>query len=1255
MNLRSLGAPVSYGLALSLALLSILLFALWRDHEGKLSAAERRVEAMALGSDRLLNMQMRNLERAMDGIALDSRQLSTQAPADAQRLRREMVQGVDFRHAELRDVVLVDGDGAVLDGGGNGDVTISKWTQDPRNRAKGGGLLVGPPSQAGDGEWVVPLAVPATISADSQQGWVLARLRLQALEQLVDGLDTGRDGVANIFHLAGRMVARSPMPARGLGGDFSGSRLMEQILAQRRPEVADLVSPLDQKRRLIAYRSLEHYPFAVAVGVSRDEVLATWYGFAIAAALVCVGYVLGWLLLVRTLVRANRRQSVLLAELGASQDTLLEAQRIAGLGSYHLDLATQIVEFSPEARAIFGFGSGDDPLTLDACLNRAHEGDRTALALAHERNVREETFADTAFRVSRPDGTIRSVIARGRMLDAEGRRVVVGTVHDVTELAESHRKLHEAEAQYRLLFEQNPLPFWVFHRETFRILEVNQAAVAEYGYSRDEFCALGLADIRPTEDVDDALRVARRGDPETRRGKIWRHARKDGTVFQVAIHASDITFLGEPARLVLALDVTQRLQDQVQLEESERRFQLVARATNDAIFDWDMASGALWLGESFDALFNYQPGEMPHTISAWEERIHPEDRPQVSASLSAAVDSDAAEWRSSYRFRRGDGSYAFVIDRGRFERDTKGKAVRMVGGMKDATRQHEDESELRLLRRAIESTGDGITIVDAIAPDMPMVYVNAAFERITGYSQAEALGRNCRFLQGGDRAQEGLETVRNAVATKQDAQIRLRNYRKNGELFYNQLSLAPVRDEAGALTHFVGVINDITERQRYQDQLAYQASHDDLTGLLNRSALLAALEPLMVESNVLPLTIVQLDINNFKLINDSLGHEVGDAVLKEVAQRLRSVAGAADRIGRVGGNEFVVVLGPGISQKTSDDLIARGLEILAQPIEVLSTLHYLSINAGTARYPDHGQYPDLLLENAGLATHEAKRRGHNHLVEYTSDFARAVTDRQQLVSRLHEALDRSEFELFFQPLFNAKDEEPVGVETLIRWRHPERGLVPPSEFIPVCEESGLIVPLGRWVLREACRHHCKLVDAGWGHLTIAVNVSALQFLSGELQQDIPALLREFKVPHGVLELELTESLVMENPESVIEVMRALRQHGVLLSIDDFGTGYSSMSYLHRLPVDKLKIDRSFVTHVETDGHNAAICESILALARSFDLKVIAEGVETQPQLAWLCSHGCEEVQGYLLGRPLPYLETIAALDLRRRAELVSAR
>ncbi|OGT59526.1 MAG: hypothetical protein A3E01_01745 [Gammaproteobacteria bacterium RIFCSPHIGHO2_12_FULL_63_22] len=1117
MNGPTLGKPVAYGLALSFALLSILLYVLWRDHEARLAAAERRVAAIAMGSDRLLTLQMRNLERAMVGIAIDSSKLSEHVPEEARRLRREMVEGVDSRHAELREVALVDEAGIDLDGD-SGQVDVA-WARDPANRIDMKGLRIGPPVREVDGEWVAPLAMPALIDHSGRRGWVLADLRLTALADLASGLDTGPKGVTNVMHHRGKMLARAPLDGHSIGEDLSNAAVFSELLPVAAHGPGDLVSPLDGVRRLVAYRSLERYPLVVTVGVSRAEVLGTWYGFAAAAALVCMIYALGWMLLLRTLLNANRRQALLLGELGASRETLLEAQAISGLGSYNLDLESNWVEFSAEARAIYAFTAEDNPLTLQTCIDRIHPDDREATVEAHQRHIREDSFPDTPYRVQRPDGSVRSVVARGRIVRADGRRIMVGTIHDITELADTHRRLQEAESQYRLLFEQNPLPFWVFHRETFQLLEANEAAVAQYGYTLEEFRQLTLFDIRPPEDVEEARRVASEGRPENRRGRVWRHVTKDGRVLQVAIHSADIVFRGEPARLVLSMDVS---------------------------------------------------------------------------------------------------------------------------------RQHQDEAELRLLRRAIESTENGIAVVDAREDEMPLVYVNAAFEKITGYSEAESLGRNCRFLQGSDRYQAGLDAVRTAIHGNYENQSLLRNYRKNGEMFYNQLSISPVRDDNGQLTHFVGVLNDVSDRQRYEAQLAYQATHDELTGLLNRTALLAGLERLIAAAGDSTVTLLYLDINNFKLINDSLGHEVGDEVLRIIAKRLRTALGDADRIGRMGSNEFLLVL----ARPDADELITRVLAVLAEPIEALSTLHYLSLNAGVARFPDHGRSPDLLFKKAGLATHEAKRRGHNQRVEYTTEFERAVTDRQHLVSRLHEAMEREEFELHFQPLFNTLREEPIGLEALIRWRHPDRGLVPPGEFIPVCEDSGLIVPLGRWVLREACRHHRKLVEAGWAHLTIAVNVSAMQFLSGELEHDVPALLREFKVPPGILELELTESLVMENPESVITVMRELRQHGVLLSIDDFGTGYSSMAYLHRLPVDKLKIDRSFVSRVENDGHNAAICESILALARSFDLKVIAEGVETQGQLGWLRSKGCDEVQGYLLARPLPFLETVAALD-RRNAEPIS--
>jgi diguanylate cyclase (GGDEF)-like protein/PAS domain S-box-containing protein len=686
-------------------------------------------------------------------------------------------------------------------------------------------------------------------------------------------------------------------------------------------------------------------------------------------------------------------------------------------------------------------------------------------------------------------------------------------------------QLREAEVQYQLLFEQNPLPFWVFHRETLRILEANEAAVAQYGYSQTEFKSMTIADIRPPEDVAEAVAVARSAHPETRRGRIWRHVRRNGEIFHVSVHSADILFRGEPARLVLALDVSERERDQRRLEQSEQRFQLVARATSDAVFDWNIVTGESWRTDSFDAIFNYRSAEMPATIEGWRERVHPDDVERVNAKLEAFFASDAVEWHDTYRFRRGDGSYAHVLDRGRLERGPAGEPLRMVGGMVDVTHQHETEEALRL----------------------------------------------------------------------------------------------------------------------HQGQLAYQASHDELTGLLNRGALLASLEHQVGPGGDCPVSLLQLEIDDFNLINDSLAHEVGDEVLKVVALRIHDEVGSVDRVGRIGGSEFLAVLPDGEGEQEASRVAARLLASLAAPIEALGTIHYLGINAGLARCPEHGTTPEELFKHAGLATHESRRRGHRQLVEYSPEFNRAVGERQQLVSRLHEAIEKQEFELHFQPLYDAATRAPLGMEALIRWRHPQRGLVPPMEFIPVCEDSGLIVPLGRWVLREAARHHARLVAAGWPRLGIAVNVSALQFSSGELLLDIPALMREFGLPPGFLELELTESLVMENPEAVIATMRELREQGVQISIDDFGTGYSSMLYLHRLPVDKLKIDRSFVNGVESSGHNAAICESILALARSFNLKVIAEGVETQAQLDWLREHGCDEAQGFFLARPMPFEDMLAKL------------
>ncbi|MFL6592203.1 MAG: EAL domain-containing protein [Luteimonas sp.] len=800
---------------------------------------------------------------------------------------------------------------------------------------------------------------------------------------------------------------------------------------------------------------------------------------------------------------------------------------------------------------------------------------------------------------------------------------------DIAELAETRARLDSTLADYEFLFKTNPLPMWVFERESLRFLAVNDSMLANYGYTREELLAASMLDIRPPGDAEAVRATARLNAEERPQGHVWTHLRKDGSRLRSAIHTRDIVFEGKAARLVLAEDVTER-------ERSEERFQLIARATSDAVWDWDFDNDTTWRSDNVYALFGYSRGEFGSNLRAWEELLHPNDRQRVMQSVRASVESGASEWECEYRLRCKDGSYADVRDRGFILRDGDGRAIRALGGMLDITQQKRDEASLRLLRQAIEATDNGIAICDARQPDRPIVYVNPAFEQITGYALAEVAGRNCRFLQGSDTAQPGIATLRIALAEEREAKVLLRNYRKDGSMFWNEFHVAPVRDADGRSTHFVGVLSDISDRQRYEEQLAYRATHDELTGLPNRQLLHDRLQQaiLNAERHGHQVAVVFVDLDDFKLINDSLGHGAGDIALKAVAERLQGIVRGTDTVGRFGGDEFVIVLTEQTDDAGMRHVIERVSSVLSQPIELGGVPHVLTPSLGHCRYPEAGRDAETLLKHADLAMYQAKRQGRNRAIAYREEFDSAVSQRLQLVSRLREALHNGEFELAFQPLFDPMG-ELLALEALARWQHPERGLLLPAEFISVCEESGLIVELGRFVLREAARHHALLAATGLGRVRISVNVSAAQF-GHELYRDVAAVVEEFSLPADALELEITESVIMDNPERAIETMQRITALGVGISVDDFGTGYSSLAYLKRLPIGRLKIDRSFVQDLGHDADDAAICASIIGLGHLLDLRIVAEGVETEQQLHWLRERGCDELQGFLLGRPQPF-------------------
>jgi diguanylate cyclase (GGDEF)-like protein/PAS domain S-box-containing protein len=570
-----------------------------------------------------------------------------------------------------------------------------------------------------------------------------------------------------------------------------------------------------------------------------------------------------------------------------------------------------------------------------------------------------------------------------------------------------------------------------------------------------------------------------------------------------------------------------------------------------------------------------------------------------------------------------------------------------------ALEKQRTEEVLRLRQRAIEASSNGITIVDITLPDKPIVYVNPAFEQITGYTCAETLGRNARFLSQSDGEQIGFEEIRAALREERDGHAVLRNYRKDGSLFWNELSIAPVRGDVGKVTHFVGIINDITEQKRYEEQLEYQANHDELTDLPNRNLLsnLIVQFALHAQRYRRELAVLFIDLDYFKFVNDSLGRSVGDRLLKIMAERLRACVRAADMVARHGGDEFVVVL---TDLRRSEDVgpVAQKIrESLSRPILIDDQELVISCSIGISIYPKDGDDAPTLLKNADAAMFRAKEQGRNNSQFYTREMNARSLARMIMEKHLRRALENHELEVHYQPQVDLANGRVNGMEALLRWHNPELGMISPAAFIPLAEETGLIGPIFEWVLEEACTQSQAWQEAGLPALTLAVNVSPMQFRDRNLCASIDRIVRKTGLTPSCLEVEVIESMLMHNVESAMLIMNELKQLGITLAMDDFGTGYSSLSYLKRFPFDKLKIDISFVREVTTDPESAAIARAIIAMGHNLNLRVIAEGIETAGQLAYLRAQGCDEMQGFLFSRGLPAAEFEALLRADRRLEL----
>jgi diguanylate cyclase (GGDEF)-like protein/PAS domain S-box-containing protein len=555
-----------------------------------------------------------------------------------------------------------------------------------------------------------------------------------------------------------------------------------------------------------------------------------------------------------------------------------------------------------------------------------------------------------------------------------------------------------------------------------------------------------------------------------------------------------------------------------------------------------------------------------------------------------------------------------------------------------------NEARLKLAAKVFEQSSEGFIITDA---KRKIILVNQAFSKITGYSESEVLGQPSSVLNPGYHDDNYYHTMWNSIKAQGYWQGEVWNRRKTGEAYPELLNVSVVRDSEGKISEYVGVFADITQIKKSEQRLEFLAHHDPLTALPNRLLLFLRLEHSIdvAKRENKQLALLMLDLDRFKDVNDSLGHLAGDQLLKMVAERLTARLRDIDTVARLGGDEFTLLLEdiahPEDAARLAESIIADLSEpwLLPERSEVR-----IGVSIGISLYPQYGNTPEILLQQADTALYQAKADGRNRFAYFSNELTYAVRERIALEAKLRRAISQNELRVYFQPQIDIASGKIVGAEALVRWLSPEEGLIPPIRFIPIAEQTGLIVDIGEWVLRETCRQGQRWLDAGLPAITLAVNVSPHQLRQSDLNDLVAAVLNETGFPAKQLELELTESGLMERENEAVVLLNQLRQQGIRLAIDDFGTGYSSLAHLKRFPLDVLKIDKSFIEDIPHQQDDMEIAATIVAMGHTLGFKVLAEGVETKEQLTFLKRQGCDLYQGYYSNPPLPAPDFAAVLQ-----------
>lgn len=841
------------------------------------------------------------------------------------------------------------------------------------------------------------------------------------------------------------------------------------------------------------------------------------------------------------------------------------------------------------------------------------------------------------YRVIRADGQplwVRNIVS---MIEHGHQPVMRGLMIDISETKHTEDALRLSEQKFASVFQQCPDILLIARHSDGCLLEVNEAFEEQIGLTQSQVIGRTATDLNLWGVEGSGLRVLEHLHQGGIRNLEMSFRRSNGQLFTGLTSAETFELDGTPALVVAVRDISQLKETQQQLQTSEEKFAKAFHASPDGLLLSRQSDGLLLeVNEGFCRLTGYDLNptidQTSLDLGIW---VDLNERKRLVEQLNR----DGFVRDFTCHIRRSDGQIRLC------ELSARPLPITGVDCMltiaRDITERHLMQEKLQLAATVFENTAEGVLITDI---DQHISAVNRAFSEITGYSEIEALGQTPRLLASGQHDSAFYAAMWHQLTDEGHWQGEIYNKRKNGELYPSWLTISAVRNSEREITHFVAVFADISSIKHAQAKLDYQAHHDPLTGLPNRALFENRLQAVLTCAQVSNRqgAVLFLDLDRFKHINDSLGHPVGDLLLKGIAQRLKEQVRDVDTVARLGGDEFIILL-PGLHKPSDASTIANKLlACFAAPFQAGEHEFFTSASIGISLYPQDGTDVATLIRNADAAMYRSKAKGRNRVEAYTRDLTAQASERIALEHELRRAVERNEMSLCFQPKLSLKTQKLVGAEALIRWSHPTFGEVPPEHFIHLAEENGTILQLGDWVLEQACRQMQAWKQHYQPFGPLSINLAGAQLRHPHLARRIEQLLKHYQLKAGDLQLEITENFIMSQAEEALAVLYQLKKLGVQLAIDDFGTGYSSLSYLKRLPLDILKIDKSFIRGLPDDPHDAAIARAIIALGRSMQLTIITEGVENQAQQRFLAAEGCEQIQGYIVSLPLPPDEFAAA-------------